>query len=195
MTQAEAERKCALYRVVHKESGKDYVGISVDPQKRWKQHLWVSQKGGNKIKKFHCALRKYGASAFEWTIVAWCRTMEVALSLERVARHLGMGSYNLTMGGEGLCNPSEEVREKMRQRLLGRKLSEETKTRMSTSHRGKVKSLEHLAAISQALRGNSHNLGKKYNVSPSRGLWCKGKPLSEEHRAKLKAAWVIRRAR
>lgn len=99
------DRKCALYRVIHKESGKDYVGISVDYKRRWKRHVATSLREPTTY--FQLALRKYGPDAFTWNVIAWCSSFAGAQTLERMARHLGMGYYNLTMGGEGIlgCSP------------------------------------------------------------------------------------------
>lgn len=98
------DRKCALYRVVHKESGKDYVGISVDYKRRWKRHWGTSLR--EPITYFQLALRKHGPDAFTWNVIAWCSSFAGAQTLERMARHLGMGYYNLTMGGEGTLGAS-----------------------------------------------------------------------------------------
>lgn len=92
--------KCALYRVVHVQSGKDYVGISVKPKKRWYEHRRLAKKGQRR-QHFHNALAKYGPDAFEWHIVAWCSCFSGAQMLERLARAMGLGHYNKTMGGEG----------------------------------------------------------------------------------------------
>ena len=49
-------RKTALYRVTHKQSGGDYVGISVKPTVRWRQHRHDAAAGSGFI--FHVPWNK-----------------------------------------------------------------------------------------------------------------------------------------
>ena len=122
------ERPCELYRITHRESGKDYVGVSVCVKNRWKSHRSHARRGV--VTPFYAALRKYGPEAFDWVVIARARNYVAACALERMARHLGLGSYNLTMGGEGAFDPSPETRARMRAAQRTRVLSPEAKTRM-----------------------------------------------------------------
>lgn len=86
-------------------------------------------------------------------------------------RDLGLGTLvNMTDGGDGLENPSEEVREKISRSHKGKKFSEEHKRKLSEARTGKKRgplSEEHKKKISEANRG---------------------KTFSEESRSKMKAA-------
>lgn len=88
-----------LYEVVHRASGRAYVGVAQDVTKRWRAHRNLSAKGSQT--HFHRALRNYGRDAFEWSVVAWCSSFDEALDAERheIARR-GRG-FNQTDGGEG----------------------------------------------------------------------------------------------
>lgn len=83
---------------------------------------------------------------------------------------------NLTSGAEGLHNASDITRDKLRSRMLGSKLSEETKLKMSKSRKGHIVTEETRKKISVA------NTGKPKSIP----AWNKGKSLSKDHIQKLK---------
>ena len=91
----------------------------------------------------------------------------------KAARCLGMNLVNATEGGEGLVNPSPEVREKMSLARKGKKLTDETRRRMSVARTGignpnfgKVRSESHCAAIRRA-RANSGPLSLEHKKAIS----------------------------
>lgn len=131
------ERRAAVYRVVHRSTGRDYIGVSVDPKRRWRDHKLAATKGS--ALRFPRALAKYGFAAFDWTIVCWCRTYELALELERAARFVGMGYYNMTAGGEGMLgwSPSQETRAKSATARRGVRRSIQARARMSVAKKGR----------------------------------------------------------
>lgn len=97
----------------------------------------------------------------------------------------------------GRAAPSPEAREKMAARKVGRKMSEETKRKMSEAHKGRKRppmSEEHKAKLSKSLLGNTRRKdGKKtwkpdeeYKKNMSNILkGRKQKPVSEETRKKM----------
>lgn len=202
-----AERKCALYRIMHIASGRDYVGISVNYKERWKQHKRESAQGKLTCPKFYRTLAKYGPEAFTWNVIAWARNYACAGQLERMARHLGLGQLNCTMGGEGVVGRifSPETLAKMSESQRGiprKKHTPETKAQMSASHMGRPKSAEHGANISKAKKGvprgetsrearkNLSISGKAYNESlREAGIVIRR---SEEVRARMSASALAR---
>lgn len=54
--------------VRHKESGRTYVGRSVNIEMRWHQHVCDAKKNRTN-NMFHNHLRKYGRDSFEWKIL------------------------------------------------------------------------------------------------------------------------------
>ena len=73
----------------------------------------------------------------------------------------------------------------------GKHLSEETRTKMSASHLGKVFSEEHRARIGDATRGEKNPMFGKHHteeVKSKISIAKHGKHISEEHRAKIGAA-------
>lgn len=59
-----------IYMIEHRESGKRYIGRSVDIEQRWYQHkseaLRKEKRSNNPM---HNAIRKYGPEAFNWKIL------------------------------------------------------------------------------------------------------------------------------
>ena len=86
-------------------------------------------------------------------------------------KDLGTGILrNLTDGGEGISNPSEEIRRKMSETHKGKIVSEESRRKISESKKGvsgKPLSEEHRRKISESKKGVSR------------------KPFSEEHKRKM----------
>lgn len=76
------------------------------------------------------------------------------LERERIAfwRADGADLVNLTDGGDGGSKPCEETRELMRQAKLGRKLSDEHKTKLSEASRRVAQDPAYKARLSQAIR-------------------------------------------
>jgi hypothetical protein len=85
--------------------------------------------------------------------------------------------YNLTDGGGG---------------ILGFKLSEQTKERMSRH----IKSPEHRKKISEAKMSNTSRLGMKHSEDTKKRMSevAKGRKFSEEHKRNLSLAQQRRRA-
>jgi hypothetical protein len=109
-------------------------------------------------------------------------TEQLALADEilwiKILHESGYELCNQTSGGDGLVNPSEEVRAKISAKLKGKKLSLETRAKMSASQIGNKntlgKKLPSFTAEHRAKIGQSH----------------KRKVVSEETRAKLSAASI-----
>lgn len=82
-----------------------------------------------------------------------------------------------------------EYRAKMSAACKGRVISGETRAKISAAHRGRQKSAEERAKLSAAKMGKSPSAETRKKISEtlkSKGL--PGRPLSEEHKAKLIAA-------
>lgn len=91
---------------------------------------------------------------------------------------------------------TDAFRENQRQNMLGHIKSEATRKKLSAVHKGKPKSPEHVAKVAKALLGKKHTVesrakmsAAKMGVSPPN----KGKQWSEETRAKIAEIWVQRR--
>jgi hypothetical protein len=102
---AQACRPWSLYKITHIESGHQYIGLtSRDAPLRWRQHVWDAGNDGRCKSALHRAIRKHGAAAFEFEVLAMATGGDAARLMERdlIAQHGTMrpAGFNLTSGGE-----------------------------------------------------------------------------------------------
>ena len=130
-----------VYKVTNKENGKIYIGItSQGVTTRWFKHCSDGLYGNSNF-PIHNAIRKYGKDNFQVEVIEviendkgynFLKEREKYWIKEFDSYNREVG-YNLTLGGDGTFGRfhSDETKEKMRQKALGRIVSEETKLRMS----------------------------------------------------------------
>ena len=152
---------CGVYMILHKESGKIYIGSSVDIPTRWTFH-----KSGYGKQVVHRAIKKYGPEAFDWSVLEECGE-EMLIEREQAAldyhRPFGKRGYNI-----------REIAE----RNTGVRLSAETRRKMSLARKGKPKSPETRAKMRRAARGRDMSHLKEFQ----------GLPVSEESKRKISEA-------
>jgi group I intron endonuclease len=183
-----------VYLVTNKINGKMYVGQTSDLlSKRWADHGLPSNK---RNLYFGNSIRKYGRDSFSVETLHVCATKDEMDFCETFYISLlntkSPNGYNLTDGGEGTPGHtvSDEGRLRMHLSHLGKKQTEQTKRRKSEALRKAHKerrwgfsakgfvpwnkdrkdTFKHTdaarAAISEAMRGNTHSKGKPW--SPAR---------------------------
>ena len=177
-----------VYVITNLVNGKQYVGKANDPRKRMWKHVEAANAGREEA--LYRAIRKHGRSAFVMDVVAAFQTEADALAYEREliasADTKGAHGYNMTAGGDGVLNPSDDVRRKMSAkriavaaakrnavcpkdrrpkkcrfhaggRCLKRPISSETRAKMREKKLGHTKSPETLAKMSTAHKGRVHS--------------------------------------
>lgn len=165
-------RKWCVYMHTNKLNGKRYIGItSQNPIRRW------GTKGTKykKNKHFWAAIQKYGWNNFKHEIILYDEIYEYACAVEKcLIRHyksnLSKYGYNQSIGGDKAS--------------LGKKLSDETKRKLSEANKGKVMPQEVRDKISQTEKGRVFPDDVKKKIS--KGL--KGRVLSDESRKKMSDA-------
>jgi group I intron endonuclease len=201
-------RPCILYRAVNKVTGDDYVGITTDFERRKRAHETCSRRGAG-CPYFSRALAKYGWDSFEWSVLAELPSIEAAREAEKQAIAGGMGKYNLTIGGEGILGFEHraESRHKMSVAHRGKKLSTEHKEKLRQIGLANPRPPETYAAMHAARVGSKHSATTRAKISAA----CKGrkdtpeacarkrashlgKPLTEAHKAAIKAGHARRKA-
>lgn len=92
-----------VYKVTNIINGKSYIGWCIDFKERKARHIKEAKKGTKT--HFYNALRKYGESAFIWSILyenldsyKTCKEVEKQMIKEYNTYHNG---YNSTLGGDG----------------------------------------------------------------------------------------------
>lgn len=191
-------KKYIVYKHTNKINGKIYIGItSQKPNKRWQNGY-----GYKDNQHFFRAIQKYGWNNFEHEIIYKDLEEEIAANKEQELIKLYNSNnsnfgYNKDNGGK-TNKLTEESIEKIRQWHIGRKLSEETKRKISESHKGISSGENH------PMYGKHHTKEAKQKMSDfakSRVGWKhteetkkkigegnKGKTLSEETRKKISKA-------
>lgn len=151
-----------IYLAENLINGKIYIGYSKNFAKRLKKHKQVS--GCSRVKEkfyFQRAISKYGINNFNFSVIESCSSKEDMIEAEKfyIAYFKGLGAqlYNLTGGGEGCSKRivSEETKEKMRAKALGRKHSIETKEKLRKLNLGKKLSAETIEKTASKLRGRT----------------------------------------
>ena len=162
-----------VYLHVNKIDGKKYVGQTCQiPEKRWREG-----KGYKGCVHFFNAIIKYGWDNFDHMIIAdnlnheEANYLETALitALKTTDSEYG---YNMTSGGSNK-RLSEETKIKISKAAKGKKFSEETRRKLSESRKGKKFSEEHKRKMSEAK---------------------KGKKFSEEHKRKISEAKKVKKS-
>lgn len=132
------EKKWCLYRHIS-PSGKVYIGItSKRPYIRW------GLNGNNYIssRAFYNAILKYGWDNIKHEVLfldlGENKAKELEMSLISHYKKLGI-SYNITDGGQGTLGLTKTLQQKevLRMAHLGKKLSQETRKKMSEVRKGK----------------------------------------------------------
>ena len=147
-----------VYMIRHKKSNKIYIGSSQDVEKRFSAH-----QSDHGVQVVHRAIKKYGADAFEWTILEEC---ELTNLIEReqvyidLHRPFGERGYNIR---------------RVADRNSGIVLSQETRLKMSVARKGKTKSDDHKRKLSEAGKNRDNSHLAQY----------RGQPHSEETKKRL----------
>lgn len=140
-----------LYRVTNKINGKIYIGQTVNLSARWWQHR--NDSADPKI-PFHHAIKKYGASNFEFEVIATCKGLDNANETETLLvlqyeSHISNGKgYNATHGG--MNAPKTEAFKQM-MREWHASLSDEEKEARSKMHSESI--LQHIATKGHPAQG------------------------------------------
>lgn len=104
----------AIYTITNKINGKQYVGITGDIKRRWREHRRVD----GFCPVLHAAMKKHGIDNFEFTHIADAFTWKDACFLENEfivsMQTKSPSGYNLTLGGDGTLGFKHTIEERQR---------------------------------------------------------------------------------
>jgi len=168
-----------IYEATNLINHKRYIGQTIQTLEERKGTHEYDAVNRQRDFVFYRAIRKYGFNNFQWRIIGYCKTKkqldkaEIAC-IEFYQSNNPIYGYNSTIGGTGgairsgmKCSDSmkrkigeanrgrivgEAEREMKRQQMLGTKLSEETKRRMSEARKGQKRSEESKQKMREAQR-------------------------------------------
>lgn len=186
-----------IYCHMHIESGRRYIGqTKYSMMHRWHQHCAQAKKFEGRRSHFLCAIRKYGKDAFSHEVLEVCGTLEEANSAEERwivfhgSRDPARG-FNLAKGGQvppasGAANPWDRPEFRAKQERHIKRFLDEFHTPEAYAARAKAARTPERRAASSAASKKAHaRLDVRQNVIAS-GVAKRGKPLSAEHREKLR---------
>jgi group I intron endonuclease len=155
-------------------NGKKYVGITNNWAARWRNYKNSVRNGDRRA--VCCALRKYGVTAVTVDFIKESNNVTETKTLEKFFiqkfKTLAPTGYNMTEGGDG---------------MLGWKVTDETRSKMSIAKKGKKLSEEHRKKLSVAHSNPSEEARRRMSYAG------KGKSKSEEHRLKISISNTGRR--
>ena len=96
-----SNKKVYIYKLINNVNNAIYIGQSVAPEKRFKQH--ITPKGKSTSKAIKEAVKEYGADNFSLEIVEECNDDNFAdreIYWINYYKNLGYALYNKTKGGE-----------------------------------------------------------------------------------------------
>jgi group I intron endonuclease len=160
-----------VYTITH-DSGKVYVGSSVDIRRRWQHHRRHLRRGSHSNSHLQAAWTKHGEDSFTFAVV------EIAERGALIAREQAWLDDLRPFGDRGFnLSPSAYT-------LRGFKFSDDQRANVSRALKGKPKSAEHRA-----------NMWGSREVTPefrermaANGRAGRGKPKAADHRSKIGAA-------
>ena len=107
--------------------------------------------------KFQNALQKYGREAFEWTVLY--QSQDKDHTLNEMEQYF-IDQFDTLNNGYNICKGGAAT-------MLGRKVSKETKKKMSEAKKGRVFSDEHKAALKMSKQCISAETRMKMSISAS----------------------------
>lgn len=113
-------KKTGIYCIRNLQSNNIYIGSSVNIKKRWTTHLCQLRKNSHHSNYLQRSFNKYGESSFLFSVMETC-TKENLIEREQHYINLLNPRYNIS---------------KIAGNVLGVKRTEETKLKLSLSHKG-----------------------------------------------------------
>lgn len=161
-----------IYSIKNIKNNKEYIGSTVNYNKRCRSHLNALLGEYHTNYKLQEEFKLFGEENFEFSILAETESEEERYQLEEkyiVERKSFENGYNLTVDGRGKYVISDETREKMRRNNMGK----------NNPFYGKKHTEETRAKISEAASRRVGDLNPFY-----------GKKHTEEAKAKISASWA-----
>ncbi len=166
-----------IYKIENKTNGKFYIGQTICPKNRKKQHFSKAFHGNPALDR---AVLKYGRHSFNFSILEELETLDEANGREvfwiKELNSLAPNGYNLKEGGNAGGSDSSETRQKKslskqgsRNSFYGKKHSEESKIKISKSKMGKKPQLTEEDLLrrrnQKTFLGKTHSLESRIKMS------------------------------
>jgi group I intron endonuclease len=179
-----------VYLITNTLDGKRYVGRTYTTlANRWRAHLRCAETGETKMLVAR-AIGKHGHENFTCEVLeetGWDNAEEREKHwVKELRTHVSQGGYNLTFGGDGGLPGytfSEESKDKIRQKAIGRKHSEATKTKMKAAAQKRVVTQETIDKRAAGNRGTKRTPEQKARMAAAqKEMWKRAKASGERQR-------------
>jgi group I intron endonuclease len=187
-------RASGVYAIIHRDSGKLYVGSAVNISKRWDNHRFLLSGNRHHSRHLQRAWNKYGEGAFAFVVVRFYPRDDLIAEEQRWIDEMeatGQYGYNSapTAGSVLGVKHTPEARAKIAAVQRGRKHTPEHIAKRVAGYRGRIKTPEERAKISASLRGKKLTPEHRAKVSASQ----RGRKRTPEFCAKISAALRARK--
>lgn len=160
----------SIYLITNLVNNKTYIGwTSRDPYKRYREHQSTRTPKRQARSAISCAIEKYGVENFEFFIIYQskdynhCRQIETHFIAEHRS-HVEQWGYNKDLGGTGHKRSAETI-EKHRQKIKGRKQSEEHKKKKGDAIRGEKNGMYGRHGEDNPNYGSTHTSETRLKIS------------------------------
>lgn len=143
-----------IYQILNILDGKIYIGSAVDFNKRYYHHLYKLNNNSHKNKHLQAAWNLYGEENFIFMI------------LENVDNNKNLiKEEQAWIDVSDCCNNKKGYNINLKANSpLGRRVSEETKRKISLANKGRKNSPEHIAKVALKAIGNRSKTGQKPSI-------------------------------
>lgn len=136
-----------IYKIENIVNHKIYIGQSKDIESRWEHHKWELNNHRHPNNYLQKAWDKYGEDTFIFEIVELCDESVIDVKEQEYIKLFQslsyLNGYNLDSGGNLNKHHSQETKDKIRDKHLGKIISEETRKKISQNRKGKCCGKQH----------------------------------------------------
>ncbi len=178
---------CGVYRILHRESGKVYIGSSTNLKVRLADHKNKLRQNRHVNSYLQNAYNKYGEDAFDFQVILICDPVNNIMYEQKFMDFYKCYEedfgYNInpTAGSPLGRVVTDATKLKLSQKLKGRVISQEARDKASITLTGRVFTEEHKRKIGDKSRGRKHTNESKIKLSEINT----GKKLSQEVKDKI----------
>lgn len=137
-----------VYSIRCSVTDKEYIGSALNPKRRYQKHLSLLRREKHPNRKLQGAWQKYGEAVFVFTVIEYVPDRNLLICREQFYLDTLKPAFNI--------NPTAES-------WLGRKHTQNTKTKIGDHHRGKKMPLDAVERMKKALIGNKNATGNRGN--------------------------------
>lgn len=147
-----------IYRILNRSTGKSYIGSACDIYTRFHTHLHLLKKNTHHSPKLQHSWSKHGQTSFDHLVLEIVQDTSLLANREQhwmdafSAVTDGYNHYPIARSSVGR-RLSDETKNKISKKAIGRKVSDETKRKLSVAHKGRAQTPAQKKALALANTG------------------------------------------